>query len=255
MKLSIRHFAWAPMLLVAAAISYGLVESIHSEPCGEERHAWMAGRLIAATFVLYLFVGYWLAVTRKYLVMAIVTLWAWHLLTISPFLATKCSEQRSLDHLLQVVGFGLWEFVIAIALVATASSIALFMRYRTVNSLPAADRTIFLRLSVAGATVVFVALAAGVYWIGPRLREAYVQFGADLPAPSLVLLDTHQYWMVFPIACAIGFLYVQRKNQFSESQLQFALNAAIGLIILLNVASSIFLFSALAPVKTMCGCV
>jgi len=255
MKLSIRHFAWAPLLIAAVAISYGLVESFQGEPCPEERSGWMAGRLIAVAFALYFFAGYWFVVARRYVAMTILTLWAWHLLILSPFLATKCSEQRSLDQLRQVAGFGFWDFVIATALVAIASSFALFLRYRMVNGSPLPDRRTFLRISVAGATVVSVVLAAGVYWIVPLLREAYSTFGAALPAPTLVLLDTYQYWTVLPLACVVGFLYVRMRDQYSEGQLQIALNGAVGLIILLNVASSTFLFSALAPVKTMCGCV
>jgi hypothetical protein len=52
-----------------------------------------------------------------------------------------------------------------------------------------------------------------------------------------------------------GLLCVALKDRYSERQLQFALTGAVALIVLLNVASSAFLFSALAPVKTMCGCV
>jgi hypothetical protein len=50
-----------------------------------------------------------------------------------------------------------------------------------------------------------------------------------------------------------GLLCVGLKDRYSERQLQFALTGAVALIVLLNVASSAFLFSALAPVKTMCG--
>lgn len=255
MMLSTRHFAWAPLLIVALGVSYGLVESLQGTPCPQEHKAWVAFNAIAAAFALYFFVSYWLIVTRKYLEMTIVTLWAWHLLILSPFLTIKCSEQRSLDYLRQAVGFGFWEFVIAIALVATASSFALVLRYRAMNGSLAPARHTLLRLSFAGATVVSIALAAGAYWAGPRLREAYGRFGADLPAPSLVLLDTYQYLMVFPLVCVIGFFYVNTRVQYSERQLQIALNTAIGLVVLLNFASSIFVFSALAPVKTMCGCV
>jgi hypothetical protein len=255
MKLSIRYFAWAPLLIVALVISYGLVESLQSEPCPEGYKAWIAIRLIAAAFALYFFAGYWLVVTRKYVTMTILTLWAWHLLILSPFLATECSEQRSLDQLRQAAGFGFWEFAIAMGLVATASSFALVLRYRTVNGLPAPDRRTFLRLSFAGATVVSIALAAGAYWIVPFLHETFARFGADLPAPTLLLLDTYQYWVILPLACAIGFLYIRKPDHPSEDKLQIALNGAVGLIILLNVASSAFVFSALAPIKTSCGCV
>ncbi len=251
LKPSIRHFAWAPLLMVAVAISYGLVESLQSEPCPEEHQAWIAIRLIAAAFSLYFFAGYWLAVARNYVTLTILTLWAWHLLILSPFMATECSEQRSLDQLRQAAGFGFWEFAIAIGLVATASSFALFLRYRTVNGSPAPNQRAFLRLSFVGATVVCVALAAGAYWMVPFLAR----LGADLPAPTLLLLDTYQYWVILPLVCVIGLLYFRNPDYPSDGNLHIALNVAVGLIILLNIASSAFVFSALAPVKTSCGCV
>ncbi len=255
MKISIRHVVWAPLLIVALALSYTVTESLQGEPCPEERTGWMVGNFIVATFALYFFVGYWIVVTRKYMVMAILTVWAWHLLVLSPFLATTCSEHKSLDKLREVVGFGLREFVIAIALVVIASSFALFFRYRKLNGLPAQSQRTFLRLFVASATAVSIALGAGAYWMVPRLRDAFVSFGADLPVPTLVLLDTYQYWMVFPIACVVGLIWVTAKRQYTDSELRIALNGALGLIILLNVLLSSLLFSAFAPVKTMCRCI
>lgn len=255
LKLSIRHLACAPLLILAVAISCGLAESLQSEPCPEKHEAWIAGRLIAVAFALYFFAGYWLAFARKYVPLAILTLWAWHLLILSPFFATECSEQRGLDQLREAAGFGFWEFAIVIGLVATASSFALFLRYRTVNGSSAPDQRTLLRLSFAGVTVIFVVLARGAYWIVPFLHETFARFGADLPAPTLLLLDTYQYWVILPIACVIGFLHVRRPDHPSEGNLQIALNVVVGLIILLNVASSAFVFSVLAPVKTSCGCV
>ena len=250
-----RHLAAALLLIGVVAISYGLVESLRGEPCAGERTAWVAGRLIAAAFAVYLFAGAWMVAARRYVAMAILTLWAWHLLVLSPFLATSCSEQRNLDRLREVAGFGLPEFVIAAVLVASASSFALASRYPRANGSAVSHRRTLLRLAVAGATAVAVALAAGAYWTVPHLSEAYAMLGPDLPSPTLVLLDAHEYWALLPLACVTALLYVGLKERYSERQLQLAMNGTVGLIVLLNVASSLFLFSAFAPIKTMCGCV
>jgi hypothetical protein len=256
MKLSSRHFAGALLLIAALAISYGLVESLQRGPCPGEREGWIAGRVISAAFALYFFASAWMAVRCKYVGMAIVTLLAWHLLVLSLFLPSDFfSRYRGLDRFRQAVGFGFWEFVIATSLVAIASCFALFWRYRMVNGSPAAVRRRFLRLCVAGATVVSVALAAGAYWIVPHLGEVYSTFGVDLPAPTLLLRDMYRYWIALPLACVLGLLYVGIRDQYSERQLQIALNSAVGLVILLNLAASIFLFSMLAPFLRLGQCV
>jgi len=255
MKLSLRHLVGSALLIVAVVISYDLVESLQGGPCPGEGTGWIVGNLIASAFVLYFFAGFRLVVARKYLVMAISTLWAWHLLVLSPFLANTCMGYRNLDTLRQVLGFGFREFVIASVLVATASSCALFLRYRTVDNSSMQDRRTFLRLAVAGAAVVSVVLVAGMYWIVPLLRDAYSTFGADLPVPTLVLIKTYQYWLILPCASVAGYLYVRWRDQYCERQLQIALNAAVGLIFLLNIASGTFIFSALAPLMTLCSCI
>jgi hypothetical protein len=250
MRLSIRHCAAVLLVAGGLAVSYGLAESLQGEPCGE-RAGWMAGNLIAAAFALYLFAGAWMVVARRYVAMAIATLPAWHLLVLSPFLATRCAERARLEQLGEAVGFGFRGFVVATALIALASALALVARDRV----PAPDRRAFLRLAIAGATAVSVALVAAAHWIVPRLREAYAAFGADLPAPTLVLVNGYQYWTALPIACLAGLVYVAIGERHSERQLQMALAGTAGLIVLLNLASGALVFSALAPVKTMCGCV
>jgi hypothetical protein len=69
------------------------------------------------------------------------------------------------------------------------------------------------------------------------------------------LVNGYQYWTALPIACLAGLVYVAIGERHSERQLQMALAGTAGLIVLLNLASGALVFSALAPVKTMCGCV
>jgi hypothetical protein len=249
MKPSLRHFAAMPLLIGGLAVAYGLAESLQGEPCGGTGSN--AGRLIPAAFALYLFAGSWLVASGRYVAMAVATLFAWHLLVLSPFVGMGCAEHRRLDQLREATGFGLGEFAIATAAIVIASALVLDARYRV----PAPDRRTFLRLALAGATAASVALAAAAYWIVPRLRETYAALGGDLPAPTLALVNGYQYWAAVPLVCLAGLVYVAVGDRHSERQLHTALNGTVGLIVLLNLASGAFVFSALAPAKTMCGCV
>ena len=250
MKLSIRHFAAAPLLILALAISYFLVASLQVGPSIPVQDAWTADKLIITAFALYFFAAYWMVVARKYVVMAILSLWAWHLFILTVSLAI-CEGNRNFERFRQTTGFGVPEFEIAITLVAIASSVALYLRYRTVNALPAPDRRASLQFCAAVSTVVSAALAAGAYWMVAQLREL---FPLDLPTPTLVLLYTYQYWIVLPLACAAGLFYVNIRREYSERQMQIALTGAVAVIILLNMASSAFVVAALAPFRTL-GCV
>ena len=251
MKVSTRHIVWAPLLIVAIAISYGLVESLRNEPCPSERVMWLVGNLIAVVYALYFFAGYWVIVTRRYVEMTILSGWAWHLLLLTPFLATACSESKSLDQLRQVLGVGLAELVIAIVLVALASSWAVFLRYRVSNRLPMEGRRRFLRLLIAGATAASIVLSAAALFATPLLRDAY---GPDLPMPTLVLFDAYRYLAVLPVPFIASLIFVAVRNLYDERQMNIALNGAVALIIFFNLLFSAFVFSALAPVKTMCRC-
>jgi hypothetical protein len=254
-KILTRYLVWAPLLIVALAISYVLGESLQRGPCPGERTGWVAGNLVAAAFALYFLVGYWVVVTRKYLVMAILTVWAWHLLAVSPVLRSTCSEQKGLDRLHEALGFGFREFVIALALLATASSVALFLRYRKSTGSPARDPRTSLRLFVAGAAGASIALTVGVYWMVPLLRDAFANFGAELPQPTFLLVDTYQYWIVLLLACVAGVLYLAMKRQYTDGQLRIALNGALGLIILVNVLAGAVAFTTFLPVLQLCACV
>jgi len=260
MKLSIRHFTAAPLLILALAFSYFLVASLQYGPVSPVQDSWTEAKLVTMAFALYFFAGYWMVVARKYVAMAIISLWAWHLFVLTPYLA-PCEGYRNFERFRQTMGFGVREFAIAIALVAIASSVALYLRYRTLNGMPAPERRKRLRLCVAIAAVVSAPLAAAAYWIVPLLREAHFGLGADLPTPTLAavfavpygLFLPLAYWMALPLASVAGLLYVNIRSEYSEAQLRIALNGAVGLIILLNVVSSAFVVAALAPLRKL-GC-
>ena len=83
----------------------------------------------------------------------------------------------------------------------------------------------------------------------------YARFGADLPAPTLILFDAYQYLAALPVLFVASLIFVAVRNQYNERQMNIALNGAVGLIIFFNLLFSAFVFSALAPIKTLCRCV
>ena len=185
--------------------------------------------------------------------MAILTLWAWHVYVFVPLLA-PCEGSSAFDRFRRMMGFGAREFAIAVALVAIASSVTLYVRYRSEDGSQAPERRTRHRMCVALAAIVSAALVAGARWMVPLLIEAYSSLGADLPTLTLALFSTYEYWMVILLACLAGLIYAFVRSDYSERQLQIALNGVIGLVVALNLLSSALLFAAVGPLRTL-GCV
>ena len=256
MKLPARLAAWSPLLLLACALAYGAVLSLQDEPCPEERAGRAAGTFIAAAFALYFFAGYWLGVTRRYLALAVASLFAWHLLVLTPFLTNTCSEGKRLAALRQVTGFGLHECAIALVIIATASAIALVIRYRKLgSSSPLAVRR-FLLLLAAGATAVTTVLWLGALVLVPSLRVAYQGLlAADLPMPTMLLLDYYGFLAAVPLVCLAGLIHVAMRRDSGGGHAGLSLKPAMALLVFINFYAVVLVFAALAPVKTMCRCI
>lgn len=248
MKLSVRRYVTGLLLLFALATSLILPAALQGDLSSSDWTGW----IVVTTMLALLFsVVYWMAVARMYAVISILTLWAWYLFLL--VILAPCEGSRNFDRFRQMIGFGVWEFTIAIALVAIASSVVLYLRFRTVNGSPAPDQRKCLRLCVAICTVVSAPLAAGAYWLVPLLRYAHFGFGADLPAPTLALVFSYQYLLALPLACVAALLFVNIRSEYSEARLRIALNGVVGLIVLLNLASGAFVYAVFAPLRTL-GC-
>ncbi len=255
MKPPARLAAWSPLLLLACALAYGVFLSLQDEPCPEERAGRAAGTFIAAAFALYFFAAYWLGVTRRYLVLTVASLFAWHLLVLTPFLTNTCSEGKRLAALRQVTGFGLPECAIALVIIAIASSIALFIRYRRVeeNSSLAVRR--FLMMLAAGATALSTALWLGALAVVPRLGPAYGSLAADLPMQTMLLLDYYHFLAAIPLVCLAGLLRIAMRQDSGGGRGGRSLKVAMVLLVFVNVYAAVLVLAVLSPVKTMCRCI
>lgn len=255
MSLSKRHIAWAPLLIAGLALSYAIVERLEGEPCPGEHIERVVGLVITGAFALYFLLGYWLAVTRAHLALAIATFWAWQLLVISPVLAPACGGLTREGLWAKPVGLGFLGFVAGIVVLGIATSIAMYRRYRVMPGLGWEARRAFLLRLLAGTTLVAVLLTAGTYAVAPMFQEIYTSFGADLPAPTLALLAGYPFIALAALPFIAALLYAARRTRYSDSQLSAGLNGAIGLLIAVNVLMSTLMFTFFAPMLKMCGCV
>ena len=248
----IRYFAWSPLVVLGLVFVVGIGQALVYEPHLDET-AWLAKIALLAVFALYLFTGYGLLVARRYLGMSILTLWVSQLLVISPLLAPSCSDATRLDKLGERLGISFWESLAGIAVITSVTSLALVLRYRTASILSMPEQRRYLRWLVLCATVVATSLAAAAHWVAPRLHETLGSFGADLPGPTLALLEYSQSWWGLPVISAAILAYVSTKSDYTDSQLCRTLNGAVVLVTALNVFALILLFSVFGSVLTMCG--
>lgn len=250
----IRYILSAPLLLVALVIAYAVAVSLLREPCPTERSGWIAANLVGSAFALYFAALYFIVAGRQYMVAAMATLWAWHLLILWPFLATECNEAERLEALRLATGFGLFEFMAPIVLVALASSVALYFRYRRLDARNVVAARRFLQLLLAAVAAGSVVLSAAALLALPHLREGYSQLGADLPLATMALLGSYAYWIAFPVICIACLGLVLWRRAFVDRHIRIALAGGLLLLLTLNILLDAFAASALAPAKTLCSC-
>lgn len=256
MPFSKRYLDWSPLLLIGLAISYSVIETLWTEPCLQEREGRTAGNLIATAFALYFFAGYGLGITRKYLLMSILTLWAWHLLALSQVLAPgSCAQTANRDRLGELTGFGLGPAMTAVLLLGGATTIAMLLRYRRMDGWPVGLRRTGLAILVALAVLFLGLFTIAAFSLVPQFREVFRAFGADLPSPTLFVLEQYRYVAFAWILSLAALLYVTTRRTYSDRRLGILLNGAIAMLVLVNMVLSGSVFALYAPVLTMCRCV
>ena len=104
------------------------------------------------------------------------------------------------------------------------------------------------------APAAWLAIAAALDGLTGRLRTEWSAFGADLPAPTLLLLEFEGYWCL-PVALALGLCGVA---WFMRSRPAFFRWTAVAQLFVLLMASACFtlaIISIALPVFKMCGAV
>jgi hypothetical protein len=253
MTLSPRHFAGVPLLLLGLALSYAAVDYA-LEPCPGERIYSVGRVVVSAAFALYFFSSYWLFVKRAAMALGIWTLWAWQLFVLQFFLLPICAELKQRQLLDQWTGVAFETLVTGVIILGGITSYVIFLRYRRSDGWSADARRTFLRITTWGTTILVTLMVAGAYTVIPVFRMVFMNFGADLPEPTLTLFAANEYLALIPLLCiAIG-LYLVTKLAHTDQQLKFSMNAAVGLLVFTNVFLSSFVFAVYAPVASMCGC-
>jgi len=242
------------MLVLGLIFLVGIGQALIYEP-HLDTNTWLIKIALLAVITLYLLTGYGLLVARKYLAVSISTLWVFQLLVILPLLTPSCSDARRLDTLSERLGVSFGESLAGIVVITLAASLALVLRYPTVPVLSMPEQRRYIRWFVSCATIIATSLAAAAHWVSPRLHEALVSFGADLPGPTLALLEYPQAWWALPVISVATLAYVSIKSDYTDSQLRRALNGTVILVVALNVLAVILQFSVFGSVLTMCGAV
>ena len=250
-----RYFAWAPLLIAGLAVSYAIVERLLGEPCPGEQIERVVGHVVMAIFALYFLLGYWLAVTRGYLALAIATLWAWQLLVIAPVLAPACGGLTRQGLWFEPAGLGFLVFIAFIVILGIATSVAMYRCYRVGADLDRATRRARILWLLGCTALLVVLMTAGTHIAAPKYQAMYASFGTDLPAPTLALLAGYPYAWLACLPFIAAFLYATARTWPGDGQLRAGLNIAIGVLAGVNVLASALMFAAYAPMLKLCGCV
>ena len=176
-------------------------------------------------------------------IIAIVALCAWQLLVLWPLVVPfSCADASARDRVGQMIGFNFGLAMMTVIILGVLTAIAIGRRHR-------------LAVLASFAALSFGILAAGALTFVPRLRDLFKAFGADLPMPTIVLLDYHGYLLAVFVACVGLLVHAIARRQRSERQMKIELYANLAMLILANLALSAMLTSAYLPALTMCRAV
>jgi hypothetical protein len=233
-----RLLLFSPLLLIGAAVSWSIVERIGIEPCPKDRSAFVLSLAFTGLVALYFFAAYALAAMRAWLPLSIATLWLWQGVVLWPLVGPACSGFESRDPAMAgyLVRFA-W-LVGAIVVLALATTWAMLWRWRG----RAKDRGPLLPL-MGGAVLCWVLIGAGAYLATPGFLTLYESFGADLPAPTLMLFAVHPW---------LGLVAVPPVVLLA---LRIGLDYGIALLLGANVMLSALVFALFAPMLKLCSCV
>jgi hypothetical protein len=250
-----RALAFSPLLLAGLAIAWSFLERLQGLPCPEDRTARAVDLGASGLFALYFLAAYVLALRRQWLVLGVATLWAWQLLVLWPLAAPACAGFGGRDPAAQAFAVRFAWLAAAIAVLALLTTWAMAWRWRSAPSLPpGARRTGLLRL-LAGATLVFVMVAAGATVATTSFRELYAAFGADLPWPTLLLFEIHGWSGLVAVPVMAAFLYAAGRSGWSERALDGGLDCATALLVAANLVLGGLVFALYAPALKLCSCV
>lgn len=151
------------------------------------------------------------------------------------------------------MGFEFRPYLLASLVVAVVIAILGFAAIRALGaSDPARAASLWLACAVASAG--WLAIATVLSAVVARFKAEWSAFGADLPAPTLLLLEFEGY-RAFPVALALGLCGLA---WFWRSKASFFRWVAVAQLFILVLGSAFFTLAVVSPalpVFKMCGAV
>lgn len=113
------------------------------------------------------------------------------------------------------------------------------------------NKTQFLPFKILTALNIILALIYGIgaYFVIPAFRELFISAGADLPAITLLVLDSYQYWIaivILPIGLYLTYLTNDALSKAGETRL---LTISIALFVFLILCLPLVIVALYAPLN------
>jgi hypothetical protein len=104
-----------------------------------------------------------------------------------------------------------------------------------------------------GICVVLALFAAGAVSLVPSGLQMFSEFGADLPTPTLFVMETYPGWVALPVLGVVLAVLVTRYARPAAPAAKLAFGGLIGLLVLANLSMSAVMGSMFLPLFKLCG--
>lgn len=180
----------------------------------------------------------------------LVALGALHLLALVSYFTIPFSHEtgRSLFEELYDVDFLIFPAILVVTWALI--SVLVLLRYRSIGHPGSAGALRFLSIAIC---IVLAAFAAGISGMVPPAMKLFASFGADLPAPTLLLMAGHEASWLLPALGVVLAGVIVAAGARRERAARIAFDGQIGLLVLANASLVGGLGALFLPQYKMCG--
>jgi hypothetical protein len=256
-----RHgaFAWSCTVAISAAalgarLDFEIVVLAASAFLGAAAVFWVVKKLarrLAGALPIAATPG--VATLQACAYLGVLALWLWTAAFFVPAFVLVYPEPALNRAYAESLGVELGPLLFAALGVCIAVTLSAVLAIRALNSpVPAASG--ILRALCLGAPVACFILALAPFAYFPDWESAWKSFGADLPAPTRLLLATEAYWGILPALSLslFGLAWVRRSNAFVFTR---SVTAQLLLLMLCSALLTFAVVAAWLPNFGLCGAV
>ncbi len=109
------------------------------------------------------------------------------------------------------------------------------------------SKGLLILLSI-GSTVVLCVVSFEALWLVPQFVELFKEFGGEIPFITKAVINSHYYWVVFPVMTMIVGVDIVRRGELGAQYVVFSEGLFIGGFLLALALLILSVWAAYGPI-------